>query len=252
MLQTWMEAVRAGRVRSILTVKAGMEEFFRANGLPSALLQNYVPGEILPPPVLDSDETHVGVWLAGPSFRKCPHAQICALSMLRGEGDLPPGCPDLARVRLHAAGLEPRARELVKVLKIPATIAHEPLRQDKMLKAIRATHLSMYVTFSECCPMLPLESLQQGVPCLVGPVSNLFEDDKYLFDRLVVPCPDRADTIAAYARRAIIEREEIIARWAEYAPKYNERAKAGVARFLAEGPASLPVAAPGPLAESVA
>jgi hypothetical protein len=241
MLRHWIEAVREGRVRSILTVKAGMEEFFRANGIPSALLHNYVPGETLPPPVLDGDETHVGLWISGASFRKSPHAMICALSMLE-------------RVRLHAAGLDPRARELVDFLKIPThTTTDRPLPQDKLAQAIRSTHVSLYVTFSECCPMLPLESLQQGVPCLVGPVSHLFEDDAYLRDRLVVPCPDRADTIAAYTRRAVAEREEIIAHWARYAPRYNQLARERVAKLLLDGPpAGVPLPGAAEPAELVA
>jgi hypothetical protein len=242
MLRSWIQAVREGKVRSILTVKAGMEDFFRANGVPSALLHNYVPGETVSPPALEGGQTHVGLWLAGPSFRKTPHAMICALSMLSSQGSDPCGgdgaCPDLNRVRLHAAGLDPRARELIEFLNIPANIAPRPLPQDRLLQAIRATHLSLYVTFSECCPMLPLESLQQGVPCLVGPVSHLFEDNKFLHDRLVVPCPDRADVIAAYARRAIIEREEIIQEWARYSPRYNAMARETVARFLKNGPAA--------------
>jgi hypothetical protein len=222
-LQRWIEAVRDGRVRSILTVKAGMEEFFRANGVPSELLHNYVPGEPLLPPQLDGEESHVGLWISSASFRKLPHAMISALSMIEN-------------VRLHAAGLDGRARELVEFLKIPvARCEPRPLPQEQLREAIRATHLSLYVTFSECCPMLPLESLQQGVPCLVGPVSHLFEDNGYLRERLVVPYPDRAEVIAAYARRAIAEREEIVAEWARYAPRYNAMAHERVARLLAQG-----------------
>jgi hypothetical protein len=124
-----------------------------------------------------------------------------------------------------------------------------PILQERLYQEIRSTHVSLYVTFSECCPMLPLESLQQGVPCLVGPVSHLFEDDDFLRERLVVPCPDRADMIAAYAQRAVSEREEIIAAWARYAPRYNAAAQERVKRLLADGP--LPARARG-LAEPVA
>jgi hypothetical protein len=223
-LQQWMQAAKDGRVRSILTVKAGMEEFFRANGVASSLLYNYVPGEPLSPPVIEGEELHVGLWISNPSFRKFPYAMICALSMME-------------RTRLHAAGLDARSVELIDFLRIPTakkerTIIPQLLLADEM----RRTHISLYVTYSECCPMLPLESLQQGVPCLVGPVSHLFEDSPYLHERLVVPYPDRADVIAAYARRAAAEREEIIAHWAGYAPHYNETARAAVERFLAHGP----------------
>jgi len=224
MMRRWIEAAKKGTIRSIMTVKAGMEEFFRANGVPSGLLLNRVDGETLTPPEIEGHETQVGLWISGDRPLKTPHAMLCALSMVGG-------------VRLHGAGLNQRALELAEYLKIPtAQVAPSPLPQDQLPRAMRRTHVSMYVTFSECCPMLPLESLQQGVPCLIGPVSHLFEDNPFLFERLVVPSPDRADVIARYLKRAVLEREEIIAQWRRHASIYNMRARASVDRYLTEGP----------------
>ena len=70
--------------------------------------------------------------------------------------------------------------------------------------------------------MLPLESMSVGVPCLVGPTSHLFEDDPWLFERLVVPFPDRADVIADYVGRALRERSEIMPAYCRYIVGYNE------------------------------
>lgn len=87
--------------------------------------------------------------------------------------------------------------------------------------ALSRMHLNLYVTLSECSPMLPLESLAVGVPCLFGPNSHLFEDHAYLHSRLVVPYPDRSDVIAHMIKQALAEREQIIAEYIVYAPKYN-------------------------------
>jgi hypothetical protein len=80
--------------------------------------------------------------------------------------------------------------------------------------------------------MLPLESLSVGTPAVIGPTSHLFEDEAYLHERLVVPYPDRADVIARHIRRALDERAEIVARYAQYAPSYNARARESVRDFL--------------------
>ena len=111
-------------------------------------------------------------------------------------------------------------------------IWQRPLDRTQMIEQLKATHLTLYVTFAECAPMLPLESLAAGVPCLVGPVSHLFEDDGYLRSRLIVPAPDRADVIAQYAQQALAERDQLIAAYAAYAPHYNECARASVRHFL--------------------
>lgn len=223
-LRGWVEASRAGLIRGIGTVKAGMEGFFRSIGVPSALVLNCVPGVPMKPPPIAERPIRAGVWISGATMRKCPHAMLAGLAMM---GD----------VRLHAAGMDARAREFAAFLKLGVGEMHEhTLPQSALPDAIRRTHLSLYVTFSECCPMLPLESLRMGVPCLIGPVSHLFQDHDELYRRLVVPFPDRADVIAEYALRAIADRERIIDAYARYAPGYNQRARESVRRFVDDGP----------------
>lgn len=222
MIRLWIDAARAGVVHTVGTVKAGMEEFLATCGIRSRLVLNLVPGEVMRPPNIEGDETHVGMWISFGSYRKIAHAMLSAVAMT-------------PNARLHAAGLEPRALEVIDYFGIETGEVHElPLPHDELLNAIRRTHATLYVTFSECCPMVPLESLQLGVPCLTGPNSHLFEDDEYLHGRLVVPCPDRADTIAHHLARAVEEREEIVNRYRAYIPGYNERARQSVTDFLAD------------------
>lgn len=80
--------------------------------------------------------------------------------------------------------------------------------------------------------MLPLESLSVGTPCLIGPNSHLFRDDRYLYDRLVVPFPDSSESIFEKASQAVEERSEIIEAYRAYAPGYNARARKSVESFL--------------------
>jgi len=93
-------------------------------------------------------------------------------------------------------------------------------------------HLNLNVTLSECAPMVPLESLSLGVPCLLGPTSHYFEDHEYLRSRLVVPMPDSAWSIGNLIAQALEERTEIIEAYRAYAPGYNQRAGDSLARFL--------------------
>lgn len=217
----WVDAARAGVVYCIATAKAGQERFFRSLGVRSSVLLNRVDGGLHDPPELPADEHHVGLWLSGTTYRKIPHAMLSALAMLPG-------------VRLHAAGVDPRSREVIQYLGIAtATASEKQLPHDELMPAMRRTHATMYVTFVECCPMLPLESLAQGVPCLTGPNSHLFEDHRYLFERLVVPFPDRAEVIADYLTRAINERHDIIRAYREYHPLYQERCRKSVEEFMA-------------------
>jgi hypothetical protein len=50
--------------------------------------------------------------------------------------------------------------------------------------------INLYVTLSECSPMLPLESISMGVPVLVGPTTTFFDSDPFLRQRLVAASPE--------------------------------------------------------------
>ncbi|MFN0138418.1 MAG: hypothetical protein ACKVS9_20125, partial [Phycisphaerae bacterium] len=99
-LRMWMDAARAGELRLLGTVKAGMESFFNRVGISSRLVLNYVPGDPLPTPPVEEPGKHVGIWMSDQTW-KIPHAMLSAMASL----------PD---VRLHAAGLSRRAREVAE------------------------------------------------------------------------------------------------------------------------------------------
>jgi hypothetical protein len=215
----WSNAAKEGKIREFVTLKKGGDEVLRAAGVPSRHLENYVPGETMPPPPIKDGKKHVGIWFSGTIF-KSANPMISALTMIPG-------------AVLHSAGLGAQGDELAAYLGVERGFASEhTIPKDELERRIRETQISMYVTSAECSPMLPLESLQLGVPCLIGPSSHLFEDHPYLHERLVVPYPDRPEVIAKYASRAIEEREEIVAQWARHAPQYNAHAKELVRRFL--------------------
>lgn len=218
-LTDWITAARAGEVHTIATVKAGMEQFFAAAGVRSRLVVNYLADEVGGSELAAGPPHHVGMWFSGTQW-KPPHAMLAALKLA---GDC----------RLHAINLGGRAREVCAFFDIPIAEWHErPLPRRELHAAMRRTHATLYVTFTECSPMLPLESFAQGVPCLVGPASHLFEDDPWLFERLVVPFPDRAEVIARYLTRVIAERADILARYRVWLPEYNRRARGLVEELL--------------------
>lgn len=55
--------------------------------------------------------------------------------------------------------------------------------------------VNLYVTFTECSPVVPLESLEMGVPCITGNNHHYFKDSK-LYDYLVVKSEDDINEIA--------------------------------------------------------
>lgn len=221
MFQQLIAAARNEIITKVGVVKAGMEVWLDGLGVRSGLLLNYVPEIPERPSTPEDGGPHLGMWLAGEGYRKLPYAMIAAAGML----------PDVA---LAGSGVSERALEFARFVGLDTTrLLRSSLSHPDLMVAMSRTHLSMYVTQSECGPMLPMESLSLGVPCLIGPTSHVFADDDFLAATLIVPYPDHAEVILRYALNALKKRSEIVEAYQAYAPGYIDRARRSVTEFLA-------------------
>jgi hypothetical protein len=208
-----------GSIEKVGFVKKGMAEILAAHGLNTGFIMNLVrripdgPSEAL------AGGPHLGIWNIADRWHRPPFAMIAATSMVE-DGVL------------HMSGVSSRVLETLDFWRIERRIHTTAIDQEHMPAVLAGMHLNLNVTLSECAPMLPLESLSAGVPCLLGPISHYFDDHEYLKSRLVVPSPDTASTIAEYANRALEERAEIIEAYRAYAPGYNQRAFDALESFL--------------------
>ncbi len=189
---------------------AGIRTGFLMNRINKIPERPSIPMEIGP---------HIGIWAIEAIWRKAPYAMLAAAHML-------------PNARVYATGSNERARELARLLKLDVNFFPAPIPQEQMDTWLGKMDLNLYVTMSECAPMLPLESLAAGAPCLFGPNSHYFEDNEYLHSRLVVPYPDSAFTISRYSEQALAERSQIVQSYIAYAPEYNARSEQSVKDFL--------------------
>lgn len=220
-LRQWLAAWNEGLVTRIGIVKAGLDTFFRAHGVDAVFIPNVImtdPDEIRP----SAHDRAVGIWLSGSSdYRKLPHAALLALAQSRSHP-------------LKASGLNHVARRLIDTLKLPVRkVWVNPIPRAQLYREMADTAATLYVTLSECSPMLPLESFALGVPCLVGPSSHLFRDDPWLARRLVVEDPLNAALIARKLDRVITERAAIVAHYRDYARSELAQAKRGIESLVA-------------------
>ena len=75
--------------------------------------------------------------------------------------------------------------------------------------------LNMYVTLSECSPMVPLESMALGVPVLVGPTTTYFDHEPVL-EGLVVRSPEDMKSIQTTIEHVLENYNDISARLIEF------------------------------------
>ena len=221
LLRHWLSALEEGTITRIGVVKEGLERWFARLGLDAVFIPNVVPFEpadVRPTTVQDT----VGIWLSGSSsYRKLPHAALLALRMV-------------PEVSLMGSGLDSQSLQMINDLELPfRKISAEPVPHAQLMRRMRQTGLTLYVTMSECSPMVPLESFALGVPCLVGPSSHLFRRSPILSEALVVRHPQSPGEIAEKMRAALQEQERLFDAYLTYYEEEKRMAKAGVARLIA-------------------
>ena len=218
--------------------KSGEGEAHASRGLPAVDVFNPPPTGSLErssdPDEAKNEALRLGLFVAGPSWRKNPYAMLAAVARLEG-----------ARLTgVLDAPAQAHARRLGIVL---AHVRAHPFGETALVGHLRAQDCNLYVTLSECSPLLPLESLHLGVPCLIGASSHLFvgtpvasapavdEAARLLETRLVVPRADDPRAIEDAIRRAVADCDAILDAYAAWAPAYAEVARASIDRFLADG-----------------
>lgn len=94
--------------------------------------------------------------------------------------------------------------------------------------------LNLYVTFTECAPLIPLESLELGVPCLTGNNHHYWEGTE-LGEYLIVDEADDVNKIHDKMEKCVANREKILRLYREWKKEYDVEARKSVEDFLKNG-----------------
>jgi len=203
-----------GRFEAVITLKKDLEKVLDNFGVKSYLLQNFIQTQ--PTIQTKKAQTHkyrIGIWSAYASWVKNLYPQILATAYIS------------ERVALHSnfkfSKFDNWIAKNLELIHFPAVLPHEEL-----MNAMANTDITLYVTNTECSPMIALESLSLGIPCLIGPTSGLFDADDFLKDMLTVNRADCPVTISNAIERVIENYDQIKSRIPAFITKYNSEAMA--------------------------
>jgi glycosyltransferase involved in cell wall biosynthesis len=209
-----VEMAREGTIERIGFTKAGMAGALAHTGLPACYLPNRVaPARCVRPGPAGSPR-RVGVF-ARDILRKNAHTQLVAAALLDDVevhgGDL----PDLSYLAEHGR-----------------FIAHGELPYEQFLDLLGEMDLSLYVSLSECYPMVVVESLMRGVPCLTSRCHEVLAHDAELEESLTVNAYDNPEAIARQAEAVLADRPRLSRRCVSYALELNAIAEKAINEFV--------------------
>lgn len=221
LFREWLSSNKSEKlITRIAVVRKGYERYLMRLGYDTCFIPNCLPTPSKPI-VATSNRDTVGIWLSGSSnYRKHPEAMVMAASMI----------PDL---KLKISGATPRVTDLLaentgEVVKF----CPQPIPSEQLFAEMKDTALSLYVTASECSPILPLESFAQGVPCIVGANSHLYEGNEILSKHLIVENIGSPGEIAERIRSAMQFIPELVDEFQRYNSEMVTIAKNNLVDFL--------------------
>lgn len=218
-----MELYNNGIVDEIGFVKKSLYEFYKRKGYRVSFLMNTVkiehPEKYKNQKQLgENTKIKVGLYSSGDRWVKNTYNQISAISLIDD-------------VVMDAVPLSDNIISFSKLFNIEYTGEKKSVKREDMLKRIANNDINVYVTFTECAPLIPLESLELGVPCITGNNHHYFEGSK-LEKYLVVNKEDNIIEIYNQIIYALKNKDEILKEYKIWKEKYDIEARKSVEEFL--------------------
>ncbi|OBZ07843.1 hypothetical protein A8L34_24740 [Bacillus sp. FJAT-27264] len=201
--------------------KESMAQLYGKNGYPSYFVKNTVKDVVViqtPKARANTNDVKIGIYASGNTWNKNAYTQIAAVSLIKNAS-------------INAVPFNSRMKSFAQQLKIDFDGSENPVSREELLNRISSNDINLYVTFSECAPLLPLESMNLGVPCLTGPNHHYF-DGSPLKDYLMVNRPDDPVEIAEKAEHALKNRKEIMDLYNEWKQQNDTASELSIISFV--------------------
>jgi len=164
---------RKGIIDVFASCKQSLINFYNKQNFNIKFLTNKVETDITHKVKRNDGKIRIGLYAAKcDDWRKNMFSQMAAVSQIEN-------------AVLDMIPLNETAKEFANILGLELDGVETHLKREELIQRMSQNDINMYVTFSECAPMLPLESLEVGVPCITGNNHHYFKNNK-LEEYLVV------------------------------------------------------------------
>ena len=207
------------------TCKESLLNFYKKQGYKSIFITNKVTvdkkviNSINTKKDVKGKEIKVGIYAAKcDDWRKNMYSQIAAVSLI-----------DNAVIDM--VPLNQSAINFAKMLGVKIVGENKSLPREELLKRMGKNTINLYVTYSECAPMLPLESMEMKVVCISGNNHHYFKNSM-LEDYLVVKNESDVEEIKNKILNGIKNKDKILNLYSKFSAKNIIESKQECNKFL--------------------
>lgn len=212
------ELLNDGVINKVVFVKKSMYEQYKKLGYNVGFLGNTVHIRNVPKRVRKDKGIRVGLYASSNRWLKNFYNQMAAVSLIDG-------------AVLDIVPLNKRAKEFAEILKLKLDGVSQEVKKEELFRRVVNDDVVVYVSFVECAPMLPLECLELGVPCITGDNHHYWEGTP-LEEYLVEPRADDPVAIAKKIENCIKNKDTIIKLYKDWKKSYDRECEEYLAEVL--------------------
>lgn len=214
-----IELHKEGIIDVFASCKESILNFYKNEGYKTMLIRNTVR---LPKNITGSkpkDKVRIGIYAAkSDDWRKNLFAQLAAASLI------PNAVVDMVP-------LNSEAKIFANEIGLKLEGLDKPIKRNELLKRMSNNTINLYVTFSECAPMLPIESLEVGVPCISGNNHHYFKDQE-LEKYIIVKNEENPVEISKQIKNCLENQNEVMKLYKKWKKENDSLSKQSVKDFL--------------------
>ena len=150
----------------------------------------------------------IGIYVSGDRWIKNLYNQLLASRLIENsEVDFIP--------------LNQKIEGYANIIDLPIVGSYYTIDRNEIIEKMKEKDIVLYTTFSECSPLIPLESLENNTICLSSPNHHYFKSSPKLREYLTVRENDNVIEIANSIKRILENQEEILSLYRDWKDDYN-------------------------------
>ena len=214
-----VELHKKGIIDVFASCKESIINFYKNEGYNTMLVRNTVR---LPKKIFGKapkDKIKIGIYAA-----KCDDWRKNLFSCLAAASLIPNAVVDMVP-------LNPEAKTFANELGLKLEGLDKPIPRNELLKRMSNNTINLYVTFSECAPMLPIESFEVGVPCISGNNHHYFRNQE-LEKYVIVKNEENPVQISKQINNCLENKNEVMKLYEKWKKENDTLSKQSVKDFL--------------------
>lgn len=215
-----IELHKEGIIDVMGTCKESILDFYKNEGYKTAFLRNNVTlNTKIKSAKKNNNEIRIGIYAAKcDDWRKNLFAQIAAASLIEN-------------AVIDMVPLNNEAVSFAKELNVKIEGLDKPIPREQLLERMSSNDINLYVTFSECAPMLPIESFEVGVPCISGNNHHYFKNHE-LEKYIIVKDEENPEKISKQIKNCLENKKHVMQLYKKWKRENDTLSRQSVKDFL--------------------